>query len=71
MKHIQKMSTYYRYSVPIAGTLISIILLMYFIGYKGYSGWNVLLYCLQPLIISAIVAIYNWIIFFKRKDKNK
>ncbi|MCD2257431.1 hypothetical protein ACNAN0_00970 [Agrilactobacillus fermenti] len=63
---IIQMRHYFIYGLPIAGLLITLILIGYFVGIEGYSGWRVWLYCALPLIINLLIALPVWL-YFKHK----
>lgn len=56
-KQIEKnISKYFLIAVPTAGFIVTLILLIYFVGINNQHSFIALLYCLIPLLVNILIA---------------
>lgn len=61
---------YFTISVPLAGGVVTVLLLIYFIGINRQYSFNAVLYCLMPLLVNLLIS-FPFKILKKRIEKHE
>lgn len=53
----KKLFNYFMIAVPIAGCIITVILLIYFVGINDQHTFAAFLYCIMPLLVNLLISL--------------
>ena len=62
---------YFTISVPLAGFIVTVLLLVYFIGINKQYSFNAVLYCLMPLLVNLLLISLPFKILKKKIEKHE
>ncbi len=64
-----RLSLYFRLVLSLAGVILFVALVLFFVGVKGYRGLDIWLFCALPLIANLVIGLPAWMVYFWRRRK--